>query len=68
MKYLFSIILVVLSITIISAQGVYLNVGSNFTTYDYTNSLGGTGYFNENEDKGARKFFSLGAGFKYSTW
>ncbi|MAH20109.1 MAG: hypothetical protein CMB96_01465 [Flavobacteriaceae bacterium] len=25
------------------------------------------GYFNENEDKGARKFFSLGAGFKYST-
>ena len=25
------------------------------------------GYFNENELKGARKFFSLGAGFKYST-
>ena len=25
------------------------------------------GYFNENETKGARKFFSLGAGFKYST-
>ena len=25
------------------------------------------GYFNENEDKGARKFFTLGAGFKYST-
>ena len=25
------------------------------------------GYFNENENKGARKFFSLGAGFKYST-
>ncbi|CAI8234580.1 MAG: Uncharacterised protein [Formosa sp. Hel1_33_131] len=25
------------------------------------------GYFNENEFKGARKFFSLGAGFKYST-
>lgn len=24
------------------------------------------GYFNENEMKGARKFFSLGAGFKYS--
>ena len=42
MKYLFSIILVVLSITITSAQGVYINVGSNFTTYDYTNSLGGS--------------------------
>ena len=25
------------------------------------------GFFNENETKGARKFFSLGAGFKYST-
>ncbi|PHK31730.1 hypothetical protein VF13_39095, partial [Nostoc linckia z16] len=25
------------------------------------------GYFNENELKGARKFFSLGAGFKYTT-
>ena len=25
------------------------------------------GFFNENELKGARKFFSLGAGFKYST-
>ena len=24
------------------------------------------GYFNESEEKGARKFFSLGAGFKYS--
>jgi hypothetical protein len=25
------------------------------------------GYFNEAEDKGARKFFALGAGFKYTT-
>jgi len=25
------------------------------------------GYFNENEFKGARKFFAMGAGFKYST-
>jgi len=25
------------------------------------------GYFNEDEDKGARKFFALGAGFKYTT-
>ncbi|MGH2667241.1 type IX secretion system outer membrane channel protein PorV [Flavobacterium sp.] len=26
-----------------------------------------TGYFNENKDKGARKFATLGAGFKYTT-
>ncbi|EPR73151.1 hypothetical protein ADIWIN_1932 [Winogradskyella psychrotolerans RS-3] len=26
-----------------------------------------TGYFNEADDKGARKFFALGAGFKYTT-
>lgn len=26
-----------------------------------------TGYFNESDDKGARKFFALGAGFKYTT-
>jgi hypothetical protein len=25
------------------------------------------GYFNENELKGARKFFAMGAGFKYTT-
>jgi hypothetical protein len=25
------------------------------------------GYFNESEDKGARKFFGMGAGFKYTT-
>ncbi len=24
------------------------------------------GYFNESEEKGARKFFSIGAGFKYN--
>jgi len=24
------------------------------------------GYFNENQDKGARQFFSLGAGFRYT--
>ncbi|MEO8774100.1 MAG: type IX secretion system outer membrane channel protein PorV [Gelidibacter sp.] len=26
-----------------------------------------TGYFNESDDKGARKFFALGAGFKYTS-
>jgi len=25
------------------------------------------GYFNENPNKGARQFFSVGAGFKYTT-
>jgi hypothetical protein len=36
--------------------------------YSYNNAfMFRLGYFNENELKGARKFFSLGAGFKYST-
>lgn len=36
--------------------------------YLYQNSFAlRAGYFNENELKGARKFFSIGAGFKYST-
>jgi hypothetical protein len=36
--------------------------------YRYENSFAfRAGYFNESEDKGARKFFALGAGFKYTT-
>ncbi len=36
--------------------------------YMYQDSFGlRVGYFNESEDKGARKFFALGAGFKYTT-
>ena len=36
--------------------------------YTYQDSFAfRAGYFNEAEDKGARKFFALGAGFKYST-
>lgn len=36
--------------------------------YKYQDSFGlRLGYFNESEEKGARKFFSLGAGFKYTT-
>jgi hypothetical protein len=36
--------------------------------YTYQDSFAlRAGYFNESEDKGARKFFALGAGFKYST-
>lgn len=37
------------------------------TEYNYQNSFAlRAGYFNESEVKGARKFFSLGAGFKYN--
>ena len=36
--------------------------------YTYQDSFSlRTGYFNEADDKGARKFFALGAGFKYTT-
>ncbi|MDT0558445.1 type IX secretion system outer membrane channel protein PorV [Ichthyenterobacterium sp. W332] len=36
--------------------------------YQYQESFAfRAGYFNEAEEKGARKFFALGAGFKYST-
>ena len=36
--------------------------------YTYQNNFSlRTGYFNESDDKGARKFFALGAGFKYTT-
>lgn len=37
------------------------------TEYTYQDSFAlRLGYFNENKDKGARNFFSLGAGFKYN--
>jgi hypothetical protein len=37
------------------------------TEYLYQDSFAlRAGYFHENQDKGARKFFSLGAGFKYN--
>ena len=36
--------------------------------YNYQDSFAlRTGFFNESDDKGARKFFALGAGFKYTT-
>ena len=36
--------------------------------YSYEDSFAfRAGYFNESDEKGARKFFSLGAGFKYTT-
>jgi hypothetical protein len=38
------------------------------TEYKYQDAFAfRLGYFNESEDKGARKFFALGAGFKYTT-
>ena len=40
MKHLFSIAIIVFALNFSSAQEVYLNVGRNFTTYDYTNSQG----------------------------
>lgn len=43
---------------------VTYSVGAEYT-YNQAFSLR-AGYFNENELKGARKFFSLGAGFKYN--
>ena len=40
MKRLLSITIIVFAFNFLSAQKVYLNVGRNFTTYDYTNSQG----------------------------
>jgi hypothetical protein len=40
MKQLLSIALIVFALNFSTAQEVYLNVGRNFTTYDYTNSQG----------------------------
>lgn len=40
MKYKFSLILLIFFVHYSFSQEVYLNVGRNFTTYDYTNSLG----------------------------
>tara|TARA_B110000483_G_scaffold224789_1_gene283900 strand:+ start:1749 stop:2366 length:618 start_codon:yes stop_codon:yes gene_type:complete len=40
MKQLLSIILIVFSLSFSSAQEAYLNIGRNFTTYDYTNLQG----------------------------
>jgi hypothetical protein len=44
---------------------VTYSVGSEYVYQDSFSFRGG--YFHESPDKGARKFFSLGAGFKYSS-
>jgi hypothetical protein len=38
MKHLFLTVLIALGYNVLSAQVVYLNIGRNFTTYDYTDS------------------------------
>ena len=46
-------------------QEVTWSIGAEYT---YQGSfMVRTGYFNENENKGARKFFTLGAGFKFKS-
>ncbi len=40
MKHLFTISVLVFALNFMSAQEAYLNVGRNFTSYDYTNSQG----------------------------
>ena len=58
MKHLFSIALIVLALNFSSAQEVYLNVGRNFTTYDYTNSQG-----NSNPNVESSSGASYGVGY-----
>lgn len=41
------------------------SVGAEYTYQD--SFMVRTGYFNESEDKGSRKFFTLGAGFKFKS-
>jgi len=46
-------------------QEVTMSIGAEYSYNDvFALRLG---YFNENENKGARKFFALGAGFKYTS-
>ncbi len=46
-------------------QEVTWSIGAEYTYQD--SFMLRTGYFNENENKGARKFFTLGAGFKFKS-
>jgi opacity protein-like surface antigen len=57
MKHLFSIALIVFALNFSSAQEVYLNVGRNFTTYDYTNSQGDS---NPNVESSSGASFEVG--------
>ena len=61
MKHLFIIPLLCFVLNFMSAQEVYLNVGRNFTSYDYTNSQGEENP-NINPSNGAS--YSLGYIFK----
>jgi len=57
MKKLISITLIVFALNFSSAQEVYLNVGRNFTTYDYTNSQGEN---NPNVEPSNGAFYEVG--------
>lgn len=46
-------------------QEITWSIGTEYTYQD--SFMVRAGYFNENENKGARKFFTLGAGFKFKS-
>lgn len=60
MKQLLSIVLIVFALNFSSAQEAYLNVGRNFTSYDYTNTLGEQ---NPNIESGDGASYELGLSF-----
>jgi len=70
MKQILSITLIVFAFNFSLGQEVYLNVGRNFTTYDYTNTLGGE---NPNIESSSGNFYEVGYifpidyKFKFST-
>jgi len=70
MKQILSITLIVFAFNFSLGQEVYLNVGRNFTTYDYTNTLGDE---NPNIESSSGNFYEVGYifpiddKFKFST-
>lgn len=70
MKQILSITLIVFAFNFSLGQEVYLNVGRNFTTYDYTNTLGDE---NPNIEPSSGNFYEVGYifpidnKFKFST-
>ena len=70
MKQILSITLIVFAFNFSLGQEVYLNVGRNFTTYDYTNTQGDE---NPNIESSSGNFYEVGYifpidyKFKFST-
>ena len=70
MKQILSITLIVFAFNFSLGQEVYLNVGRNFTTYDYTNTQGDE---NPNLESSSGNFYEVGYiftiddKFKFST-